>query len=77
MKNVQISLDEDLVGAVDKAARPLCLKRSHVVRLALQDWLRKQALEKFEREWIEALSLRPDNASRAEAWSDAQAWSDR
>ena len=77
MINVQISLDEKLLQAVDQAARPLRLKRSHVVRLALQDWLRRQALEQFEREWIEALGARPDDASRAEAWSDAQAWSDR
>jgi metal-responsive CopG/Arc/MetJ family transcriptional regulator len=77
MKNVQVSLDEKLVRAVDKAAQPLGLKRSHVVRLALKDWLRKQALEQFEREWIEALSIRPDEATRAEAWSNAQTWSDR
>jgi metal-responsive CopG/Arc/MetJ family transcriptional regulator len=77
MINVQISLDEKLLQAVDQAAQPLRLKRSHVVRLALRDWLRKQALEQFEREWIEALGARPDDASRAEAWSDAQAWSDR
>ena len=77
MKNVQISLDEKLVRAVDRVARPLGMKRSHVVRMALQDWLRKQALEQFEREWIEALSIRPDEADRAEAWNNAQAWSDR
>ncbi len=75
MKNVQISMDEKLLEAVDKAARPLRLKRSHVVRLALQDWLRKQAVERFEREWIEALVARGDEAARAEAWGDAQAWS--
>jgi metal-responsive CopG/Arc/MetJ family transcriptional regulator len=77
MINVQISLDEKLLRAVDKAAQPLRLKRSHVVRLALQDWLRKRALEQFEREWIEALGAHPDEASRADAWIDAQAWSDR
>jgi metal-responsive CopG/Arc/MetJ family transcriptional regulator len=77
MRNVQITLDEKLIRAVDKAAHPLHLKRSHVVRLALQDWLRKQTLEQFEREWIEALSIRPDDANRAEEWRDAQSWSDR
>ncbi len=77
MKNVQISLDENLVEAVDRAARPLGLKRSHVVRLALQDWLRRKALEQFEREWIEALKIHPDESDRAEAWSGVQAWSGR
>jgi len=76
MKNVQISVDEKLLQAVDKAAKPLRLKRSHVIRLALQDWLRKQALERFEREWIEALAAQGDEAGRAEAWGDAQAWSE-
>jgi metal-responsive CopG/Arc/MetJ family transcriptional regulator len=77
MKNVQISLDENLIRAVDKAAQPLHLKRSHVVRLALQDWLRRQTLDQFEREWIDALGKHPDDAHRAEAWRDAQSWSDR
>jgi len=73
MKNVQISLDEKLVHAMDKAAKPLRLKRSQIVRLALRDWLRKQALEQFEREWIDALVIRRDEDSRAEDWSEAQA----
>jgi metal-responsive CopG/Arc/MetJ family transcriptional regulator len=77
MKNVQISLDEELLRAVDRAAQPLDLKRSQVVRLALQDWLRKQALERFEREWIAKLRTQPDEANRAEAWGNAQVWSEQ
>jgi metal-responsive CopG/Arc/MetJ family transcriptional regulator len=77
MRNVQITLDEKLIRAVDKAAQPLRLKRSHVVRLALQDWLRRQALEQFEREWIEMLGKHPDEPNRAEEWSNAQIWSAR
>jgi metal-responsive CopG/Arc/MetJ family transcriptional regulator len=77
MKNVQISVDDKLLGAVDKAARPLRLKRSQVIRMALRDWLRKRAIERFEREWIDTLGAHPDEASRAEEWGEAQIWSSR
>lgn len=69
-------MDEKLLQAVDEAAKPLRLKRSNVVRLALQDWLRKQAIERFEREWLKALQGRTDEAGRAEVWADAQTWSE-
>ena len=39
---------------VDRVGKPLGLKRSEIVQ-GLQDWLRKNAVESFEREWISAL----------------------
>ena len=75
MKNVQITIDEDTLTRVDRIGKPLGLKRSEVVRQALRDWLRRQALENFEQEWIAALHKKPDAAARAEEWSGIQAWS--
>ena len=75
MKNVQITIDEDTLTRVDRIGKPLGLKRSEVVRRALRDWLRRQAVENFEQEWIVALQKQPDDAARAEDWRDIQAWS--
>ena len=75
MKNVQITIDEDTLTRVDRIRKPLGLKRSEIVRQALRDWLRRQALENFEQEWIAALHKKPDDAARAEEWSGIQAWS--
>ena len=75
MRNVQITIDEDTLTRVDRVGKPLGLKRSEIVRQALRDWLRRHAVEHFEQEWIAALQRKPDDASRADAWSGIQAWS--
>jgi Arc/MetJ family transcription regulator len=74
MKNVQITVDEETLADVDRIAKPLGLKRSEIVRQALRDWLRRRAVEGFERDWIAAIEKRPDDAERAEAWVSVQAW---
>ena len=76
MKNVQITIDERTLSRVDRAGKRHGLKRSQIVREALRDWLRRRAVERFEQDWIAALRERPDEAARAEAWLDAQAWSE-
>lgn len=74
MKNVQITLDEETLERVDQAAQPLGLNRSEIVRQALRQWLRRQAVESFERQWIAALQRKPDEAARADDWLEIQAW---
>lgn len=75
MKNVQITLDEETLARVDRVAKPLGLNRSEIVRQALRQWLHRQAVEHFEREWIAALEQRPDEGGRADDWLDVQTWS--
>ena len=73
MKNVQITIDQDTLAEVDRVGKPLGLKRSEIVRQALRDWLRRHAVERFEREWVAALRVKPDGAERAEDWAAIQA----
>ena len=77
MKNVQITIDQQTLAEVDRVSKPLGLKRSEVVRRALRGWLRQQAVEQFERDWITALGTRPDEGARADEWLNAQTWSRR
>jgi metal-responsive CopG/Arc/MetJ family transcriptional regulator len=77
MKNVQVTIDDVTLRRVDRAAKPLGLKRSEIVRQALREWLQRRSLEKFEEAWIASLRKRPDEASRADAWLDSLTWSDR
>ena len=74
MKNVQITVDEETLRRVDRAGKPLGLKRSEIVRQALREWLRRRRVERFEQEWIASLQRRPDHGARAEDWSASQAW---
>jgi predicted transcriptional regulator len=75
MKNVQITVDQETLAQVDRIGKPLGLKRSEIVRQALRDWLRRHAVESFERDWIDALEKHGDKSERAEAWMDVQVWS--
>ena len=50
MKNVQITIDEETLNLVDQVGKPLGLNRSEIVRRALREWLRRQAVEKSEPE---------------------------
>lgn len=74
MKNVQITVDDETLRQVDRAGKPLGLKRSEIVRQALRQWLRRRAVDAFEQDWIAALQKRPDEPARAEDWLDSQTW---
>jgi Arc/MetJ-type ribon-helix-helix transcriptional regulator len=67
-------IDEETLIRVDQIGKPLGLNRSEIVRRALRDWLHRHAVESFEQEWISALQKRPDEATRAEAWTAIQSW---
>jgi metal-responsive CopG/Arc/MetJ family transcriptional regulator len=75
MKNVQITIDAATLTAVDRAAKPLGLKRSAVVREALRAWLRQRAVGQFEEQWIARLREHADDGARAEDWLAIQTWS--
>ena len=74
MINVQITIDQATLTAVDRAAGPLGLKRSEVVRQALREWLRRRSVERFEQEWVSALQKTADDPTRADDWLASQAW---
>ncbi len=76
MKNVQISFDENLLNAVDRFASSSKLSRSAIVRKAIRHWLREKQIKEFEDQWIRSLKKKPDDSKNAEAWIQAQQWSD-
>ena len=75
MKNVQITIDQETLGQVDRIGKPLGLKRSAIVRQALREWLQRHAVARFEDEWIAALQKQPGRPADADAWAGIQAWS--
>ena len=74
MKNIQVTIDPTTLTAVDRAARPLGLKRSEIVRQALREWLHRRSVERFDEEWIAALEKRADDPKRADDWLASQVW---
>ena len=75
MKNVQITIDEETLYRVDRIIEPMGLNRSEAVRQALRAWLKRNAVESFEQEWIASLKKKPDSVARADDWIGSQTWS--
>jgi len=76
MKPIQILLDERLLAEVDQVSEPFGYNLSRIVEEALKHWLKRYQSKRFGQEWIAALKKHPDDASRAEEWMEAQAWSE-
>jgi len=76
MKTIQITVDETLLAELDKVSKPSGLGLSQMVEEAIRAWLKQRESRRFGQEWIAALKKNPDNASRAEEWIEAQAWSE-
>ena len=63
MKTISITIDEPLLGHLDRAARRIDKTRSELFRLALQEWLdgqRRRQMAAKDRAGYEAHPVRPD-----------------
>ncbi len=76
MRTVQMTLDEDLVAAVDRAARRLGTTRSGFTREALNDALRKLRIKEMERRHREGYARKPAKRGEFSAWETEQVWGD-
>jgi Arc/MetJ-type ribon-helix-helix transcriptional regulator len=80
MKNIQISFDEDILAAIDRAVSTGNLSFPDIVKDAVRQWLKRREIRKFEEDWIEKLKSEPDNPEDAEKWipiqyrSDDESW---
>ncbi len=74
MKTVQMTLDEDLVKAVDKAAKRLGTTRSGFTREALRSALRKVHITELERKHREGYHRKPVKRGEFSDWEPEQVW---
>lgn len=74
MRTVQMTLDEDLVAAVDRAARRLGTTRSGFTREALNDALRKLRIKEMERRHREGYARKPVKRGEFSVWETEHAW---
>jgi metal-responsive CopG/Arc/MetJ family transcriptional regulator len=77
MKIVQMTLDEDLIQAVDKVTRRLGTTRSAFTREALREALIKQNIERLEQQHRQGYENRPVARDEFSAWEDEQVWGDK
>ena len=76
MKTVQMTLDEDLLRAVDGVARELKISRSAFTRKALREALKRYKIEQLERKHLEGYKRHPVIGDEFSVWEDEQAWCD-
>ena len=76
MRTIQMTLDEDLVEAVDKAARRLGKSRSAFTREALRAALRRLREWELDRKHKEGYRRHPVGKDEFSVWTAEQAWGD-
>jgi predicted transcriptional regulator len=76
MKTVQMTLDENLVKAVDHAAKKLGTTRSGFTRDALRSALKELQVKKLESRHREGYKRKPVKRGEFSDWEAEQAWGD-
>ena len=71
-----MTLDEDLVKAVDGVSKQLHTTRSAFTRKALRDALTHYSLEQLERKHRQGYEKHPVDAEEFSVWEAEQAWGD-
>jgi metal-responsive CopG/Arc/MetJ family transcriptional regulator len=74
MRIVQMTLEEDLVARVDRAARKLRTSRSGFTRQALRQALERLVVLEQERRHRKGYEARPVRRGEFDAWAAEQAW---
>lgn len=76
MRTVQMTLDRELVDAVDKAARRLGTTRSAFTRRALREALKQVHLKALEEKQRRGYATRPVRRGEFDSWESEQVWTD-
>ena len=76
MKTIQMTLDEDLVKAVDRVSKRLRTSRSAFTRKALRDALARYSLEQLEQKHRQGYARHPVVDREFSVWETEQAWGD-
>jgi CopG family transcriptional regulator / antitoxin EndoAI len=77
MRTVQMTLDEGLVTAVDRAAKRLGTTRSAFTRDALREALRGIRARELEKKQREGYAKAPVGKGEFDLWESEQVWGDR
>jgi len=76
MKTVQMTLDENLVKAVDSAAKKLGTTRSAFTRGALRSALKEVHIRELESKHREGYKREPVKRGEFSGWESEQEWGD-
>ncbi len=76
MKTVQMTLDNDLVKAVDRISKLLNTNRSAFTRKALKEALARYNIEQLEQKHHQGYERHPVSTEEFSVWETEQEWGD-
>ncbi len=76
MRTIQMTLDDDLVKAVDRVSKELNTNRSAFARKALREAIARYNIEKMERSHKKGYERDPVATDEFSIWEPEQAWGD-
>ncbi|MFO7461926.1 MAG: ribbon-helix-helix protein, CopG family [Desulfatiglandales bacterium] len=76
MRTIQMTLDDDLVKAVDRVSKELSTSRSAFARKALREAIVRYNLEQMERKHRRGYEQHPVASDEFSIWETEQAWGD-
>lgn len=76
MKTVQMTLDEDLVKAIDQVSKQLHTSRSAFTRMALREALARYNLKQLEHKHRQGYEKHPVSGDEFSVWETEQIWGD-
>ena len=76
MRTVQMTLDEELLASVDKAAKKLKTTRSGFTRKALREALDRLTVRELEEKHRRGYERQPVRKGEFDVWEKEQKWPD-
>ena len=76
MRTVQMTLDDDLVVAVDNIVKKLKMSRSAFARKALKDAIKQVNINTLEKKHKKGYERHPVGKTEFSAWESEQEWGD-
>jgi metal-responsive CopG/Arc/MetJ family transcriptional regulator len=76
MRTIQMTLDDNLVKAVDRVSKELRTSRSAFARKALREALARYKLEQLEHKHRRGYERLPVATNEFSVWESEQAWGD-
>ena len=76
MRTIQMTLEDDLVKAVDRVSKELSTSRSAFARKALREAIVRYNLEQMERKHRRGYEQHPVASDEFSIWETEQAWGD-
>jgi metal-responsive CopG/Arc/MetJ family transcriptional regulator len=76
MRKIQMTLDDELVAAVDSVVKKLKTTRSAFTRKALKDAIRQENITMLEKKHKRGYELYPVGKTEFSIWESEQEWGD-